>query len=151
MALPVAGRIVRDWDLPAFSRWYAWLDPLVFKPFTIPIRIITAVGQHVFGRRQILQQRPCSNVIAALACRQEHAQGATESVRDGVQFRVHPALGSSNQATTPPFFRPRLEAMRCVFKWVASIISVSVPPPRSASSRSMRAKTPLSLHRFQRL
>ncbi len=45
----------------------------------------------------------------------------------------------------PPFFSRMRVAVRCVLRWVVSIINVSVSPPRSASSRSIRAKMPVSL------
>lgn len=79
--------------------------------------------------RQAVQKRPGADVVAALARGQEHPHGPAQSIRDGVQLGVHPALGAPDQPPAPPFFRPRLEAVRCVFRWVASIISVSVSLP----------------------
>ena len=80
-------------------------------------------------RRETIQQSPCVNVIAALPGGQKHPQRSARSIGNGMQFRVHPALGASDQAAAPPFFSPRLEAVRCVFRCVASIINVSVLPP----------------------
>src|SRR6056297_1283429 len=127
--LSILDFVVGDRGLPPFPGWDAWLDPFFLKGIAIPVRVITSVGQHAFGRGQTVQQRPCAYVIAALTRRQEHPQRTTQSIRDGVQFRVHPALGAPDQAAAPPFFRPRLEAVRCVFRWVASIINVSVCCP----------------------
>jgi hypothetical protein len=38
------------------------------------------------------------------------------AVADGVQLSVHAALGSANQASTPPFLTPKLDAVRWAFK-----------------------------------
>jgi hypothetical protein len=34
------------------------------------------------------------------------------AIADGVQLGVHAALCPANQASTPPFFTPRLDAVR---------------------------------------
>ena len=55
------------------------------------------------------------------------AQGQVAlGVSQDVQFRVHPALGAPDQPSAPPFLTARLEAVRCAFRWVASIITTSV-------------------------
>ena len=129
VALAVSCFVMGDWHLAVLSGRDARLDPLVFKGFAIPVRIISTVHQHMFGGRKAVQQCPRADEIAPLAGRQKHPQWAASRVCYRVQFRVHPALGASDQAAAPPFFSPRLEAVRCVFRCVASIISVSVLPP----------------------
>src|SRR5690606_38307729 len=123
----------------------------VLKGLAIPVRVVTPIRQQVLCGRQAAQKRPRADVIAALAGGEEHPHGAAERIRNGVQLGVQAALRAPDQAAPPPFLSPRLEAVRCALRWVASIISVSVPPPRSASSSSIRAKMPFSLQRFQRL
>lgn len=58
----------------------ARFNRLFFKGFAKPIGVIAAIGQHVVGGRQTLQQSPRANVIAALAHRQEHPQGTAQSI-----------------------------------------------------------------------
>ena len=120
---------MRDWNFPALPRRNAGRNALVFKPFAIPISIITAISQHVFGRWKLVEQCARTDVITGLACTQKHPQRPTQSISHCVQFGVHSAFGAPDQTPTPPFCNPRLEAVRCVFKWVASIMSVSVSLP----------------------
>ena len=56
VALEVSGFAMGNWGLAALSRRDAGLDPFVFKGFTIPVRIVSTVRQHVFGGRQAIQQ-----------------------------------------------------------------------------------------------
>ena len=106
MAFAVADLIMGDGDLSAFPRGDAGLDPLALKGFAIPVGILAAICQQVFGWRQGVEESPRADVVAALACRQEHAHGAARRICDGMQLRVHPALGPANQAATPPFPAP---------------------------------------------
>ncbi len=62
----------------------------------------------------------------------------------------HRAL-NLRQSSASPFWSPRLDAVRCVFRCVASIITVSVSCACPASSVMMVANTPIRLQRFQRL
>ena len=68
-----------------------------------------------------------------------------------MQFRVHTALGASYQASTPPFLVHKLDAVRCALRYVASIGIVLLSGALAASPNMIRANTPMSLHRFQRL
>ena len=117
VALAVSGFVMRDRYLTVLSGRDARRDPLVFRGFAIPVRIVSSVRQHVFGGRKVVQQCSRADVIAPLAGRQKHPQRAASRVCYRVQFRVHPALGAPDQAAAPPFFSPRLEAVRCVFRW----------------------------------
>lgn len=94
----------------------ARLDPDGFKGFATPVRIISTVRQHVLGGRKAVQQCPRADVIAPLVGRRKHPQWAASRICYRVQFRIHLALGASNQAAAPPFFSPRLEAVWCVFR-----------------------------------
>jgi hypothetical protein len=58
----------------------------------------------------------------------EETDWTPQAVADGVQLGVHTALGSADQASTPPFLTPRLDAVRCAFREVASIIAVFSSP-----------------------
>lgn len=129
MAFVEADFITVDGDLAAFPRGDAGLDPLVRKSFALPVSIVAAICQQVFGRRQGNERSPRTNVLAALTIRQEHAHGAARRVGHGMQLRGHPTLGPAPQAAAPPFLIPRLEAVLCVLIWVGSIISISVSPP----------------------
>ena len=120
---------MRDWDFSTLPRRDTGRNAHVFKTFSIPIRIMAAIRQHVFGRWKLIKKRPSSDVITGLARTQKHPDWPADGIGYGVKFRVHPTLGAPDQASTPPFFSPRLEAVRCVFRCVASIMSVSVSLP----------------------
>lgn len=99
---------------------------------------------------QIASTNPLERVNREIK-RRSDVIGISLAVADGVQLRIHAAFGSANQTPTPPFLTPRLDAVRWAFRCVASIITVVSSPCSAASPAMMRAKTPLSLHRFQRL
>ena len=44
VALAVSGFVKGDWGLAVLSRRDAGFDPLVFKGFAIPVRIVSTVG-----------------------------------------------------------------------------------------------------------
>jgi hypothetical protein len=52
----------------------------------------------------------------------DRRQRSPAAVAHGVQFRVQAALGAADTSGNRPFFK-RLAAVRCAFRWVASIIS----------------------------
>ena len=85
----------------------------------------------------------------------EELQGPSLGVGDGMQLRVRSALRSANQTPAliagSPFFARRLEAVRCALSYVASIMTTFFSPPSEANPSIIRAKTPISPHRFQRL
>ena len=130
-----------------------WLAALAILPVSAGGLALNITEQRRANRRirQLADQRPRPNIIAGLAAAQKHPDRPPRRVGDSVELRVEATLRAPDQAPRPPFLSPKLEAVRWVLRWVASIISVSVPPPWSASSSRIRAKTPLSLQRFQRL
>jgi hypothetical protein len=71
-----------------------------------------------------------------------------------VQFGVQPARPAPDQAIAssiaPPCFARGLQAMRCAVRQVAPIMMVFRSEPAAASPSIIRAKTPLSPHRFDR-
>ena len=95
--------VVRDWNLAPFARGDTGRNTFVFKSFAIPISIIAPVSEHVFGFWQVFEKTPRAYIIAALSSRQKHPQGAAKRVSDGMEFGVHPALGTPDQAADPPF------------------------------------------------
>ena len=109
MALAVSCFVMGDRHLAVLSGRDARLDPPVFKGFVIPVRIISTVRQHVFGGRKAVQQCPHADVIAP------------------------------DQAEALPFFRPGLEAVRCVLGCVLSILACqSCRPDRPVPEASGR-------------
>ena len=108
-------------------------------------------AQEPVGVRKTPQQRSCSGVIADLSGRYEELDRPPGCVGYGVQLGVHAALRASDQASTPPFFDHRLEAVRCAFRYVASMEIVLLSGASAAKPVMIRANTPISLHRFQRL
>src|SRR3546814_5413301 len=100
---------------------------------------------------EIVQQRGCTGVVADLPGGHEEAQGAAVRIGDGVKLRVHAAFGVSDQPAKTPFLTRRLDAVRCAFRSVASIMTVFASPLAAASPSIIRRKTPRSPHRFHRL
>jgi hypothetical protein len=68
-----------------------------------------------------------------------------------MKLGVHAALGATDQATAPLFLAAMLVAVRCAFRYVASIITVVFSPCFVANPAIIRANMPLSIHRFHRL
>ena len=64
---------------------------------------------------------------------------------------THPEKAAPPLAAAPPFLSRRLEVVRCAFRWVASIITISICCAAAASSVLILAKTPIRLQGFQRL
>ena len=116
---------------------------------------ITPVRDHPLGRRQTAQQGGSAGIVADLACGHEDLQGPPLGVGDGMQLGVQPTFRAPDQAPAlvvgPPFFARRLEAVWCALRYVASIMMVFCSVPSEASPSIIRAKTPMSPHRFQRL
>jgi len=86
------------------------------------------------------------------------------AVADGMKFGVQAAPGLANQTSTPPFFSSMPVAVRCAFKYVVSIARQLIAMQSMGGDHDSlffavlggqahheRAKTPLSVHRFQRL
>lgn len=115
----------------------------------------TRGGNQPFGSGQTTQECRSAGVVTDLARRHEEPPRAALAVGHGVQLGIQPALGPPDDAATlvvgPPFFARRLEAVRCAFTYVASIMTTFSSPPSEASPSIIRAKTPISPHRFHRL
>jgi len=103
---------VRDGLLATASRWDARVDPHIYEGFPEPIRVIAPICQQVPGFRQTVDQCPRADVIAGLPAAQEHADRSANSVRHGVQLRVQATFRAPDKTTAPPFFNPRLDAVR---------------------------------------
>ena len=68
-------------------------------------------GEQPISVGQTVQQSCCAGVVADLASSYEEANWATTGVSGGMQFGVHATLCLADQASTPPFFTHRLEAV----------------------------------------
>ena len=69
-----------------------------------------------FNLWQTADQCAGADVIADLPLSHKQVQRASLAVADGVEFGVHATFGPANQASTPPFFTPRLVAVRWAFR-----------------------------------
>ena len=82
------------------------LYAFVFQRFSEPVSVIAPVGQQPVRRRQIVQEGSRSRVVADLAFGHEEPDRTAIGIGDGVQLRVHAALGSADQtaplAACPP-------------------------------------------------
>ena len=126
-------------------------DPFVYQGIAEPVRVISPIGKHPFGFRQAAYQGGSTCVITDLACGHEYPDRPPLGIGNSMQLGVHAALRPPDQSAAPPFFRRRLEAVRCALRYVASIMIVSFSGLSAARPSMIRAKTPMSLHRFQRL
>jgi hypothetical protein len=106
--------------------------------------IITTVGKKRFGGWQGIKDQPRTLVIAHLPLAEQNEGFAL-------------AVAAWSFAFRPPFVRPmrrffkRLAAVRCAFRWVASIIMCSGFGPSLARAAKIRSNTPSLLQRMKRL
>ena len=105
-----------------------------------PVGVIAPVTEQNLGAGKRIDHQSCALVIAHLAFAQQQHQGAAQAIADRMQLRVQPAFGASDTSGNSPFLS-RLAAVRCAFKWVASIISWSGLPPLAAKAAKMRLNT----------
>jgi len=90
----------------------------VLQGFPEPIGVVAPVPEQPVDIWQTAQQGPRPDVIAHLPGRHEEVERPPFAVADGMQLGVHAALGAANQAATPPFFTPRLDAVRCALRYL---------------------------------
>ena len=98
---------------------------LVLQGFSEPVGIVAAISEQPLHFRQPTDQRTRPDIVADGSGRQEQVDGPVLAVADGMQFRVPfsgetvprtvssslEPFGSANQASTPPFLKPRLDAV----------------------------------------
>ena len=94
----------------------AGCDPLFLQGVAEPVGIITPVGEHPLGLGQAVEQCCRARVIADLPGGHEEADRTTVRIGHGMQLRIHAALRATDQASRPPFFTPRLDAVRCALR-----------------------------------
>ena len=79
------------------------------------------------------------------------ATPAEREAFEGMWLGYTETFGAPDLASAPPFFTPRLDAVRCALRYVASVMIVLCSALSVARPTMIRAKSPLSLQRFQRL
>ena len=146
----VEALVVVDGLLAVVSARDAGLDVLLCERLAEPVTIVASVGDQPVGLRQGRQHGCGAAIVADLALGQQQYQRFAIAVADRVQLRIQAALGAPDTAGKAPFLS-RLAAVRCAFRWVASIITVSVASLPAANSAKIRSKTPISLQRTKRL
>ena len=147
----VTSLVVPDCRLSLLPTWDAGAYPFVFQSIPEPVGIIATIPEQPIYLWQAANESTCTDVIADLSGSCKEVQRSPLTVADGVQPCVHAALGSTDQTATSPFFTARLDAVRWALRYVASIITVASSQCPAAKPAMIRAKMPLSLHRFQRL
>jgi hypothetical protein len=150
VALFVKLGVILDWFLSVLAAGDARLDIAGGQCLAKPVAVIAPVGEESVGVRQRGQHRGSPAIVADLAFGQQQYQGLAVGVAHRVQFRVQAALGAPDTPGNAPFLS-RLAAVRCAFRWVASIITVSVALLSAASVSKIRSKTPIRLQRMKRL
>ena len=78
----------------------------VLQRFTEPVGVVAAIPEQPIDLWQAAEQRSRSDVVAGLSCGDKQGERSTLVVTDGMQLRVHAALGLADEASTPPFLRP---------------------------------------------
>ena len=129
MALFVLCFAKRCRGFAALARRDAGRDPLGFQSSTVFIRIVTLVCNHCCAA-SLLENRIQdlgSNMIRDLSCGQTHRHRSPLTIAHGMQFGVQSTFRAANVVGKKPPFT-KLDAVRCAFKWVASIIRVSGGP-----------------------
>ncbi len=106
----------------------------------------SASSHSAFGRHPGSATAPVWSSF--LSGRHAEHDRTTLCVGDGVQLCVHAAFGPTDLAAALLFFARRLQAVRCVFRWVASIMSVLRSAPSDARSIMTRAKGPAVAQTF---
>ena len=99
----------------AFDRGCRLVSPCLQR-FPEPVGVIAAIPEQPIDLWEAAEQRPRSDVVADLSCGDEQVEWSALAVTDGMQLRVHAALGSADEASTPPFFAAKLVAVRCAFR-----------------------------------
>jgi hypothetical protein len=143
--------VVLDGRHARFASRDAGLGAFIYKGFAELIDIIPSIGEKPVGFWQIVHQGRSASIITDLPSGYEQADRTADGVCYSMQFGVHAAFSQPDQASTPPFFDRRLEAVRCALRCVASIEMVVLSGACSANPIMIRANTPISLQRFQRL
>ena len=133
MALFVFGFAKGGRVVSALAGWNAWFDAFGFQSRAIRIGVIALVTDHHTARcvRQSRVEDFRANMGGGLSGCQAHSEGTPFAVTNGVQFGIQAAFcGPDMAGKNPPF--SKLDAVRCAFRCVASIINVPGGPPFAA-------------------
>jgi hypothetical protein len=150
VTLAIELSVMFDWYFPIGFRRNARRDAALGESLAEPAGVIPLVAEEIPGSRQRGEHRSRTFEIARLAFAQQHDQRSPIAITHGVQFRVQAALGAADTSGNRPFFK-RLAAVRCAFRWVASIISRCGLLPLRASAAKILLKIPSRLQRTKRL
>ena len=150
MALFVERLVIGQRDFPAFGGRYSRFAAPLAQGGSEPIAVIAAIGKKRFGRWQGIKDQPCPFVIAHLSLAEHQDKRLAFTIADGMELRVQAAFRAPNAAGNSPFFK-RLAAVRCAFRWVASIITRSGFGPSPARAAKIWSNTPSRLQRMKRL
>ena len=106
--------------------------PFVFQCFSEPIGVVSSVSEQPIDIRQVAQQCTVINVVANLTSCDEQVERASLAITDCTQLGVHPALGVTDQPSTPPLSTPNLVAVR----WASrSYVRCARQPDHPSSGR----------------
>ena len=84
----------------------------VFQRVSGPISVISSTPEQPVDFWQAAQQGRRADLVADLSGSDKETERAIVAIADGVQLAVQAALGAANQASTPPFLTPKLDAVR---------------------------------------
>jgi hypothetical protein len=120
LAIKVAVMFDRSLSV-GFGR-YARRNAALGERLSKPVGIISFVAEEFPSARQSIEHQGRAFIVTHLAFTEQHNQRSALAIAHGMQFRVQAALGAPDTSGNSPFFK-RLAAVRCAFRWVASIIS----------------------------
>ena len=89
-------------------------------------------------------------MVGLLAFGQQKPHWTALTVANRMQLTVQPTLGTADKTGNIPPFN-RLQAVRCAFRWVASIISRPGGPFFATKAANIRSNTPIFDHRMNLL
>ena len=135
----VAALVIVYWCPPLLSAGDEGAYAFVLQRFSEPISVVPPTPEQPVRIRQAAEQYPCPDVIADLSGRDKKVDRAALAVTDGVELCIHVAFGAVDQAATPPFFAPRLDA-----------VPLSHMPYRGLPSNRDRASSLSSFRRAER-
>lgn len=122
VASAVEDGVMRDRHVAVGSGRDAGGDAAIGQGLAEPVGIVAFVAKQGRGIREGINHQRSAFIVTHLPFAEQHDQRSATTITHSVQLGVQAALGSPDTSGNSPFLS-RLAAVRCAFKWVASIIS----------------------------
>src|SRR3712207_5498488 len=119
--LPIQRLVIGNRHLAAPGRRNAGRDVLVGKSLPEPVAVIASVGNQGCARWQRSHDEPSALMVAHLTFRQKQDDRLAGAIADGMELGVQATFRAPDTTGNIPLLS-RLAAVRCAFRWVASIM-----------------------------